>query len=453
MGRKILTFVNMAKFIPAAKRSYDFVSDKLWKIRINKVDKRQGLLIRQLRVFSLAGKGFDEDDCLTAGTALTFYTLFSIVPILALVFAIAKGFGFEKDIEVQLLQNYNEYSDILSNAFVYANSMLSTARGGVIAGIGIVVLLWTVMKLLINIEISFNKVWEVKRGRSWIRKTTDYLTIMIVGPVFLIVSIGINVAVQAKVGNMHMLGDFTTLLLKLLAFLMVALVFTFLYIALPNTKVKYRTAIYAGIIATIAFELLGWGYVKFQVGVNQMNAIYGGFAALPLFLIWIQYSWYIVLFGAELAYAYQNVAHHELEDEIRNLSVRYKKVIALLIANLVARRFYNNEKSLNIDEIAERLDLPSRLARTIVNEFVDTGIFVEVKTENYKEVVYQPGVTESKFTVQYVIDSLEKKGINTLPIGDSEELEQISKLMEELDHTMDTSLGHVFVKDLVRNTK
>jgi membrane protein len=157
-----------------------------------------------------------------------------------------------------------------------------------------------------------------------------------------------------------------------------------------------------------------------------------------------------VLFGAELAYSYQNAAHHELEDEIRTLSMRYKKVIALLVANMVARRFYHNEPSLTVDQIAEKLDLPSRLARMIVNEFVETGIFVEVKTENYKEVVLQPGVTESKFTVQYLIDALEKKGVNSLPIGDSEELEHISKLMAELDQTMDTSMGHVLVKDLVK---
>ncbi len=440
----------MAKLIPAARRSYEFVSQKIWKMRINRVDRKQGILIRQLRAFSLAAKGFNEDNCMVAGTALTFYTLFSIVPILALVFAIAKGFGYETDIETQLLHNYKEYETVLSNAFVYANSMLATTHSGVIAGIGIVLLLWSVMKLLVSIENTFNHIWEVAKGRSWIRRTTDYLTIMIIGPVVLILSVGFTVALQTRAADIYLLGLFTTILLKLLSYVMVTAVFAFLYLALPNTKVKYKSAIISAVIATILFELLGWAYINFQVGVNQMNAIYGGFAALPLFLIWVQYSWYIVLFGAQLTYAYQNAAHHELEEEIRNLSVRYKKVIALLVANLVTRRFFHNEPSLTVDEIAEKLDLPSRLARTIVNEFVETGIFVEVKTDHYKEVVYQPGVTESRLTVQFVVDALEKKGINTLPIGDSEELTHISELMAGLDKTMDTSLGHVFVKDLVK---
>src|SRR5436189_2882674 len=107
----------MAKFVPAARRSYEFVSEKLWKVRLNKVGKRQGMFIRQLRAFSLAAKGFKEDNCLTAATALTFYTLFSIVPVLALAFAIAKGFGYEKDLQVQLLNSYSEYKEVLTSSF------------------------------------------------------------------------------------------------------------------------------------------------------------------------------------------------------------------------------------------------------------------------------------------------------------------------------------------------
>src|SRR5207247_1235244 len=126
----------------------------------------------------------------------------------------------------------------------------------------------------------------------------------------------------------------------------------------------------AAVVSTFMFELLGWAYIKFQIGASSMNAIYGGFAALPLFLIWVQYNWYIVLFGAELAYAMQNVNHYELEEEIRNISIRYRKVISLLIANLVAKRFFDGESSLTADQICSRLDLPSRLTRTILNDFV-----------------------------------------------------------------------------------
>jgi len=210
-----------------------------------------------------------------------------------------------------------------------------------------------------------------------------------------------------------------------------------------------KAAFGAALVATILFELLGWGYIRFQIGANRLNAIYGGFAALPLFLIWVQYSWYIVLFGAELAYANQNVDHYELKEDIQNLSARYKKVISLMIANLVSRRFFHKESALNAVEISEKLDLPSRLTRNLLNAFVESGIFVEVIREKDKELVYQPGITESKFTVRYFIDALERNGINSLPISDTAELIHINKLMEQMDKSMDTDLGHMNVKDIV----
>ncbi len=439
----------MAKLIELIRKAVEFVSQRIWKLRISKLTKRQGMLVKQLRVISLAIKGFKEDNCLVSATALTFYTLFSIVPILALIFAIAKGFGYEKNLQDEILNNYSEYREVLTNAFVYANAMLSTTKGGLIAGIGIVLLLWSVMKLLISIENSFNEIWEVRVGRSWIRKTTDYLTIMMVGPLLLIISAGLEVAISNQLGNLKMLGFFGTILLKGLAYLLVGGVFTFLYVALPNTKVHFKPAFMASVVATILFELLGWAYIRFQVGANQMNAIYGTFAALPLFLIWVQYSWYIVLFGAELAYANQYVDHYELEEDIQNLSVRYKKVISLMVASVVAKRFYNQEPPLNVMQISEKLDLPSRLTKNIINEFVETGIFVEIRTDRDKEVIYQPGVTESKFTVQYLIDTLENKGVNSLPINDGAELLRINQLMKDLDKTMDSQLGHIYVKDIV----
>jgi membrane protein len=439
----------MAKYLSNTKKTIEFITDRLWKVRISKVDKRQGVLIRHIRAVSLAFKGFKNDNCLTYATALTFYTLFSIVPILALVFAIAKGFGFEKDLQEQLLKNNSEYQTVLENAFVYANSMLSNAKGGVIAGFGVVLLLWSVMQLLINIEECFNEIWEVKTGRTWIRKTTDYLTIMMVGPLLVMLSGGISVAVQTGVGNLEFLGVAGTLIAKIFAFLLLALLFLFLYLVIPNIKVNVKYAFIAALVAAFFFELLGWGYIRFQIGANRLNAIYGGFAALPLFLIWVQYSWYIILLGAELAYSYENVDNFELEDEIKNLSTRYRKSISLLIASNIATKFYKGEKQETAQEISLGLDIPFRLTKIALNEFVEAKVLVEVKTDVDKEVVYQPAVTESKFTVSFVLEALEKCGVNELPIDDSKELLRINELLQKMDKTIDGDIGQLKMKDLV----
>jgi membrane protein len=436
--------------VTVIKKTWYFVSVKLWHIRIDKVDKTQGFFLRQLRIFSLAINGFNEDKCLTKATALTFYTLFSIVPILALAFAISKGFGLEKNLQEMISGNYPEYKEVLDQAFVSAGKLLSTAKGGVIAGFGIVLLLWSVLKLLVSIEDNFNEIWEIKKGRTWVRKLTDYLTVMLIGPVFLIVAGGLTVAIQTKVGSIEILGYASTILIKLIAYSLIVAVFMFLYIILPNTKVNFRSAVVAAVISTILFELLQWAYVKFQIGANQLNAIYGGFAALPLFLIWLQYSWYIVLFGAEIAFANQNVDHYELDNEIKKLSIRYKKVIALMIANIVAKGFYQGDKAMTSIQIAEKLDLPVRLARTIINEFVECGIFIEMKTDTEKEIVYQPGVTESKFTVKYLLETLEKNGTNSLQMIDTIELKNINQLMQQLDRSLEVEMGSVYIKDIVK---
>ena len=228
----------MANLATVIKTFWHFFTEKIWHIRLDKVDKRQSFFLRQLRIFSLAIKGFNEDKCLTKATALTFYTLFSIVPVLALVFAISKGFGYEKDLQIMIAASYPEYKQILDQAFISANSMLANTRGGIIAGFGIVLLLWSVLKLLVNIEENFNEIWEIKKGRTWIRKVTDYLTVMLVSPLLLIVGGGLTVAIQTKVGSIHLLGSLSTILIQLLAFSLVACVFGFLYLVLPNTKVN-----------------------------------------------------------------------------------------------------------------------------------------------------------------------------------------------------------------------
>lgn len=179
------------------------------------------------------------------------------------------------------------------------------------------------------------------------------------------------------------------------------------------------------------------------------NKIYGSFAALPLFLIWVQYSWFVVLFGAELTFAHQNVDHYELESDINNISDRYKRVIALMIANLVVKNFNEGKTALTAIEIAGRLDLPVRLARVVINEFTDTGVFNEVKMHNDKEIGYQPGISDSKLTVKFIIDKLDERGVNKLPIDDSRELETVNRLMKDMDEVLNTTKGNMLVKDLV----
>ncbi len=443
----------MANAITLIKRITHFFNHKLWSLRLDKLDKKQGFFLKHLRIFSLAINGFNEDKCLVKATALTYYTLFSIVPIIALVFAIAKGFGFQESLETQLLNDFSEQKGILIQAFDYANKMLSNTKGGLIAGVGVVLLLWSVMKLLGSVETSFNEIWEIKKDRIWVRKITDYLSIMLIAPIFLILSGGITVGFKAGLdtasSSFSLLTPMNFVFLKTFAFSLIWAMFVFLYIALPNTKVTFKGAASGAFVAALLFELLQWGYVSSQIGVGSYNKIYGSFAALPLFLIWVQYSWFVVLFGAELTFAWQNVDHYELENDINNISDRYKRVVALMIASSVVKNFNEGKPALNAMQIAAKLDLPVRLARLIIFEFTETGIFNEVKMKEDKEIGYQPGISDSKLTVKYIIDKLDEKGVNELPIENSQELLIINKLMKDMDEVLNTSKGNTLVKDLI----
>ena len=443
----------MAGVVTIIKSVNHFFTEKLWRLRIDKLGKKQGFFLKQLRIFSLAINGFNEDKCLLKATALTYYTLFSIVPIIALAFAIAKGFGFEQTLQQDLLLKFQDQKDILTQAFVYADKMLANTKGGLIAGVGVVLLLWSVIKLLSSIENSFNEIWEIKRARTWTRKITDYLSIMLIGPIFIILSGGLTVwlktGLDTVASNVEIISPVTAIFLKIFAFALIWGMFIFLYMALPNTKVTFKGALMGSFVAALLFELLQWAYVSSQIGVAQYNKIYGSFAALPLFLIWIQYSWFVVLFGAELTFAHQNVDHYELESDINNISDRYKRVIALLIANLVVKNFNEGKTALTSVEIASKLDLPLRLARVIINEFIETGVFNEVKMHNDKEIGYQPGITDTKLTVKFIIDKLDEKGVNKLPIDNSTELETVNRLMKDMDDVLNTTKGNMLVKDLV----
>ena len=311
------------------------------------------------------------------------------------------------------------------------------------------------LSLLSSIENFFNEIWEIKKGRTFIRRITDYLAISIFAPILLFLSSGLTIFLSTEVTSIESmawlshLGPIFRILLKIVSLLLLSGLFTFIYTVLPNTRVKFKSALSAGIVAACAFDFLQWIYIAFQIGAVKYNAVYGSFAALPLFLIWLQYSWFIVLFGAELSFANQNVDHYELENEIQSISTRYRRVISLLVANLVVKNFTDGRPPLTSAQIAEQLDLPIRLARLIIFDFTETGIFSEIKTKNEKEVAYQPATSESKLSVKYILDKLDTKGLNQLPIQSTTELENIHKVMNEFDQILHENKGNILIKDIL----
>jgi len=439
-------------------RAANFVAVDIWRIRIEDLPFGKSFLIKQLRIFVLTVRGFDEDKCFTRASSLTFYTLLSIVPVVAMLFGIAKGFGFEKILETELrgaVAKLPGQEEVLNKVIQYAQSLLEATKGGVIAGIGLVLLFWSVIKVLSNIESSLNDIWEIKEPRTWGRKFSDYLAVMLISPLLILISGGATVFVTtqitqltAKIELLGMISPFIFLSFKLIPYLLIWLLFTIIYVLMPNTKVSLKAGLVAGIIAGTIFQIVQWGYISFQVGTARYNAIYGSFAALPLFLLWVQISWWVVLFGAELSFAHQNVGTYEYEPDSNKVSPAFKKVLTLQIAHLLIKNFASGERALTDVEIGARLKIPIRLVHKILYDLVQSGVISETTTRQDRRFGYQPARDINALTIKFVIDAIDQNGSNNIPVARTEEFVALSEAIDKFREEMETSPANKLLKDI-----
>ncbi|MBN1364799.1 MAG: YihY/virulence factor BrkB family protein, partial [Syntrophaceae bacterium] len=385
----------------------------------------------------------------------TFYSLVSIVPIAAMAFGIAKGFGFERVLETQLRTKLAGHEQILTNVIKFSHSLLENTKGGLIAGVGLFVLFWAVIKMLGQIEYSFNNIWGIKEKRTIGRMFGDYLSLILICPVILILSSGVNVFITTQVTmimeKFTILGSFSSLIffvLKLLPYTLMWMLFTFLYIFMPNTKVRFSAGLLAGIITGTIFQIVQWVYITFQVGVVKYNAIYGSFAALPLFLAWLQLSWLIVLYGAEVSFAYQNVDTYEFEPDALQSSRRLRTLLSLQVTGRLIKNFVRGEKPMCPTEISNELGIPIRFVKEILFDLVKSNILSTVQIEGNGDFGYQPAIDINVLKIQYVIDALEKRGLNTMAFTDNPEFASLSASLEAFGRNIEKLPENKLLKEV-----
>jgi membrane protein len=432
-----------------------FITTDIWRIRADSLTLSQSLIIKPLRVAVLAVRGFDENKCSLKASALTFYTLMSIVPVAAMAFGIAKGFGFEAKLQQQLMGKLQGQEEVIRRIIEFAHKLLEDTKGGLVAGVGIVVLFWTVIKLLGNIEGSFNDIWGIQKSRSIARKFSDYLSAMLLCPLLFIIAGSLNVAISGKVAIatrhievLRTVGPFIQTGLKLLPYVFVWILFTFVYVFMPNTKVRITSGIVGGIVAGTVFQLVQWAYIAFQVGIAKSNAIYGGFAALPLFLIWLQTSWLIVFFGAEISFAHQHARSYEFEPDCLQASYSFKELLALRITHLLIQNFQEGRPAMTTDDIESRIETPVRLVQQVLDNLVACGIISEISGRDDKTVAYQPAKNIDLLTIGYVTEALKQHGSDNLPLTSSPELEAIANQMQSLRQELAQSSHNILLKDV-----
>ena len=436
-------------------RVVQFLRGGVWRVRSRDLPPGHSFLIRQLRIVLLALRGFRSDRCSMRASALTFFTILSIVPAIAMAFGVAKGFGLESTLEERIREGLANQQEVADRLIQFSQSMLENARGGLIAGVGIAVLFWTVIKVLTHVEKSFNAIWGVVEHRTLARRFADYLAMMLICPVLLVASGGVTVLVtskmQAIVESVVLLGflaPFVALLIRLIPYGIGWVVFAFVYIFMPNTKVRPKSALIGGIVAGTLYQVMQWVYVTAQVGVAKYNAVYGSFAALPLFLVWLQLSWLVVLFGAELSFASQNVETYELEPDCQNASHALKRLVALRITQMLVQRFSAGEEPVTAAVLAHELGVPIRLANEVLHELVEARVLSETRANGSKDLAYQPARAVDGLTIAAVLEALEDSGSHSLPLVESPELERLSANLQELREALRASPANVALRDL-----
>jgi len=433
-------------------RAVRFITRDLWRIRVRDVPRPRSLLIQPLRIIVRAWRGFDEDKCRLRASALTFYTLLSMVPVAAMAFGIAKGFGLERLLEKAIMERIEGQEEVAQKVIAFSDNLLQSSRGGLIAGIGVAVLFWTVIQVLGNVEDSFNDIWGVRHGRSMMRKLADYLSIMLICPVLLILSSGATIFIASHVrflfGQLYFLGPLILFSLKLLPFVVMWVMFSFVYVFMPNAKVDFSAGLLGGVAAGTVYQLTQWAYVKFQIGVTSYGAVYGSLAALPLFLAWLDLSWVIVLWGAEISFACQNVATYEFEPDCLQVSPAFKRLLTLRVACFVMKRFCVGETAATEADVARELDIPIRLVREILFELVSAAVLIEVFSESAGEKAYQPSRSEEELTIKTVLDMLDDKGTTDIPVLDSPELQKLRSSLDAFSRALRDSPANVLLKDL-----
>ncbi|MFA5260226.1 MAG: YhjD/YihY/BrkB family envelope integrity protein [Candidatus Omnitrophota bacterium] len=432
-----------------------FLKVDIWRIRMHKLPPTKSLLLKQLRIMLLAFRGFDEDKCQLRASALTFYSLLSIVPFVAMAFGIAKGFGIEKILEKQLYEKLAGQEEVVGKIINFSQTLLESTKGGVIAGVGVAILFWTVIKVLGNIESSFNDIWGIRKSRTWGRKFSDYLSIMLICPLLLIMSSSVTVLVTSQVklvvDKIAFLGVFSPVIftvLSLLPYCVIWVLFTYIYIFMPNTPVSFKSGLFGGMIGGTIYQITQWIYITFQVGAAKYGAIYGSFAALPLFLVWLQTSWIIVLFGAEISFAEQNVETYELEPDCLKASHAFKRLLSLRIVQMSVRRFCLSQTPYTAADIVKEIEIPIRLLRQILFDLTEAGILVEVRLEDGRKIGYQPAFDIETLSVAKVNELLDDKGISEMPIIRSEEMEHIERCLRSFRVLAEQSPENILLKNM-----
>ena len=374
------------------------------------------------RLLWISGLRYTVDRNSLRAVALTYYTLFAVVPMLALAFGIAKGFELQKKLQEILVDKLANQREILEWIYQFADTTLRQTQGGIIAGAGVIVLLWTVMWLVNNVEKSFNAIWNLPPRGNLFRRFSDYLSLILITPFLIIVLSSAGPVLRKLLDDGGRLGTAGTALFSLMSEifppLLICVTFSLIYFIAPNTKVKFRSAILGGIIGGLLFQLFQDGFIILQTSIYRYNKIYGSFAILPLFLVWLKLSWQIALFGAEVSFIHQHIGSG----------------------------LFDRLGAVEEEELLGTLPLPQVLTLSMLDELVEAGVIY--KLEGLDDNRYLPGHPSEHYTICDALGRLGESGLVNPPTGNTPALERVIRSLKTIDRDASRSPGNLPLKEI-----
>ncbi len=431
----------------------DKIKEKIWRVDLKMLPKWRAYKIRFLRILILTSQGFTKSQIQIGASSLTYYTLLGLVPIIAFMIGIARGFQVQETLHKWVINRFPEQKVILDKIFEFATSSIQSTQQGVIAVVSILLLFWAGIKIILYIESNLNIIWEVTEKRSFAKRFSNYLAILVLSPLIIVLLSGVTGYVTAilstisEQGFFQHISDLIVSLANLIPFLLLCLVFTFLYIYMPNTRVHVWPALIAGVITGLIYQGIQWVYLYFQIGVTKYNAIYGTFAALPLFLVWIHLSWVIVLLGAKITFSIQNVDAFDFISENVPLSYRARTILYLRIAHFCIKNFAEGQRPPTSIEISNRLSISHPLTNHILHKLVVAKVLSEVKRDKNGDPAFMPSRSVDQLTIKRVLDMIYTKGVE-IPLPPTPEISVILTSLEKFSKEIEESDGNILIKNI-----
>lgn len=396
------------------QRLRQFLQYDLWRQpHVTTDDPKKRFGYRALQILTLVVRGFKDQALNIRANSLSFSLMFAFVPMMAGVFAIARGFGFEELLKERLSTSFLAETNVVPVIMEWVERYLETARDGLFIGIGLVVLIWAVYAFFNMLESSFNKIWNVQQSRSFGRRLTNYMVVLLLIPILIILTSGISLflnSTEMLAPVLQVIEPLRRVVLRIVPFVAASVVFTWIFMAIPNTKVRFTAAVIPGVLMGILFQLVQMFSVYLVVLFTRMSVVYGAFSAIPLVLIWLHITCWLLLVGAELAFAIQNNEMFAYERDLESISRRYKDYIMLYLLSLIIRRFEQNELPETAHQMAQQNQLPIRLVNQLLTRLEAAQIIRQVVTDQAEDPAFVPALDTHQITVEMVVERIAAEG-------------------------------------------